>query len=111
MEMEILLYQISLVLAAKFTDKGMVSLRVVPKQSYVYFMVEDTGIGVPPEEAEHIFERFVQLDDYKEGTGIGLSLARSLSRRLGGDVVLDTSYTFGARFIFSLPLNPDAVMA
>lgn len=93
--------------AAKFTDKGMVSLRVVPKQSYVYFMVEDTGIGVPPEEAEHIFERFVQLDDYKEGTGIGLSLARSLSRRLGGDVVLDTSYTFGARFIFSLPLNEE----
>lgn len=41
METEILLYQISLVLAAKFTDKGMVSLRVVPKQSYVYFMVSE----------------------------------------------------------------------
>ena len=71
----------------------------------MYFLVEDTGIGVPPEEAEHIFEHFVQLDDYQVGTGIGLSLARSLGRRLGGDVVLDTSYTFGARFIFSLPLN------
>lgn len=91
--------------ANKFTEKGMVSLRVVPKQSFVYFLVEDTGIGVPPEEAEHIFEHFVQLDDYQVGTGIGLSLARSLGRRLGGDVVLDTSYTFGARFIFSLPLN------
>lgn len=91
--------------ANKFTDKGMVSLRVVPKQSFVYFLVEDTGIGVPPEEAEHIFEHFVQLDDYQVGTGIGLSLARSLGRRLGGDVVLDTSYTFGARFVFSLPLN------
>ena len=93
--------------ANKFTEKGMVSLRVVPKQSYVYFLVEDTGIGIPPEEAEHIFEHFVQLDDYKEGTGIGLSLARSLARRLGGDVILDTSYTFGARFVFSLPLNQD----
>lgn len=91
--------------ANKFTEKGMVSLRVVPKQSFVYFLVEDTGIGIPAEEAEHIFEHFVQLDDYQEGTGIGLSLARSLGRRLGGDVVLDTSYTFGARFIFSLPLN------
>ncbi|MCR5325628.1 MAG: hypothetical protein K6E37_02635 [Bacteroidales bacterium] len=91
--------------ANKFTEKGMVSLKVVPKQSFVYFLVEDTGIGVPPEEAEHIFEHFVQLDDYKEGTGIGLSLARSLARRLGGGVILDTSYTFGARFVFSLPLN------
>lgn len=93
--------------ANKFTEKGMVSLRVVPKQGFVYFLVEDTGIGIPAEEAEHIFEHFVQLDDYQEGTGIGLSLARSLGRRLGGDVVLDTSYTFGARFIFSLPLNQE----
>lgn len=93
--------------ASKFTEKGMVSLRVVPKQSFVYFLVEDTGIGIPAEEAEHIFEHFVQLDDYQEGTGIGLSLARSLGRRLGGDVVLDTSYTIGARFIFSLPLNEE----
>lgn len=93
--------------AGKFTGKGSVILRVVPKQSFIYFLVEDTGIGVPPEEAEHIFERFVQLDNYQEGTGIGLTLARSLSRRMGGDVVLDTSYTLGARFIFCLPLNEE----
>ena len=91
--------------AAKYTGEGSVVLRVVPKKSFVYFLVEDTGIGVPPEQAERIFESFVQLDDYREGTGIGLTLARSLSRSMGGDVVLDTSYTFGARFIFSLPLN------
>jgi signal transduction histidine kinase len=93
--------------AGKFTGKGSVILRIVPKQSFIYFLVEDTGIGVPPEDAERIFERFVQLDDYQEGTGIGLTLARSLSRRMGGDVVLDTSYTFGARFIFSLPLSEE----
>ena len=91
--------------ADKFTGEGSVVLRVVPKQSFIYFLVEDTGIGVPPDQAERIFERFVQLDDYREGTGIGLTLARSLSRSMGGDVVLDTSYTFGARFIFSLPLG------
>lgn len=91
--------------AAKYTGQGSVILRIVPKKSFVYFLVEDTGIGVPPEDAERIFERFVQLDDYREGTGIGLTLARSLSRSLGGDVVLDTSYTFGARFILSLPLD------
>ena len=90
--------------AVKYTGEGLVTLRMVNKQDLMYFLVEDTGIGIPPEEAEHIFEHFVQLDDYREGTGIGLSLARSLARRLGGDVVLDTSYTFGARFMFSLPI-------
>ncbi|MBO4340903.1 MAG: HAMP domain-containing histidine kinase [Bacteroidales bacterium] len=91
--------------AAKYTGQGSVTLRIVTKQESVFFLVEDTGIGVPAEEAEHIFEHFVQLDDYREGTGIGLPLARTLARRLGGDVVLDTTYSFGARFVFTLPLN------
>ena len=90
--------------AVKFTGEGLVNLRMVNKEGFLYFLVEDTGIGVPPEQAEHIFEHFVQLDDYQEGTGIGLSLARTLARRLGGDVILDTSYSFGARFVFSLPV-------
>ena len=71
-------------------------------QPSVSFVVEDTGIGIPAEEAEHIFEDFVQLDDYYDGTGIGLSVARSIARRMGGDVILDTSYTGGARFVFTL---------
>ena len=66
--------------------------------------VEDTGIGIPEEEAEHIFDEFVQLDEYYDGTGIGLTVARSIARRLGGDIVLDTSYKEGARFVYSLPL-------
>ena len=91
--------------AVKFTGEGSVILRIVARNDTLLFMVEDTGIGVPPGEAEHIFEHFVQLDDYQVGTGIGLSLARNLARKLGGDVILDTSYSFGARFVFSLPLN------
>ena len=69
------------------------------------FVVEDTGIGIPPEERERIFEKFVQLDDYYDGTGIGLTLARSIARRLGGDIVLDTDYTEGARFVLTLPVE------
>ena len=68
------------------------------------FVVEDTGIGVPAAEAEHIFEEFVQLDNYYDGTGIGLTVARSIARRLGGDVELDTAYQSGARFVMTLPL-------
>ena len=91
--------------AVKFTEEGSVCLRMVPKPGFVHYLVEDNGIGVPPEDAERIFDHFVQLDDYREGTGIGLSLARSLARRLGGEVTLDTSYAPGARFVFSLPLG------
>ncbi len=83
-----------------------VTLQVDVYKKKVLFIVEDTGIGVPPEEAEHIFEEFVQLDEYYDGTGIGLSIARSLARHMNGDVVLDTAYTGGARFVLTLPIKP-----
>ena len=81
-----------------------VSLRVSVEQDRVAYTIEDTGIGIPQEESERVFEEFVQLDEFYEGTGIGLTVARSIARRLGGDVVLDTTYTGGARFVFSLPI-------
>ena len=85
-------------------EKSRAVLRVTVDDGMVVFTVEDTGIGVPPEEAEHIFEEFVQLDKYYDGTGIGLTVARSLAHRLGGDVRLDTDYSSGARFVYTLPL-------
>jgi signal transduction histidine kinase len=94
--------------ACKFTaksDEKKVRLCVKATPDTVEMIVEDSGIGVPPEEAEHIFEEFVQLDEFYEGTGIGLTIARSMARRMGGDVTLDTSYSPGARFILSLPRN------
>ena len=83
-------------------QKQRVTLRVSRADGHVRFEVEDTGIGVPAKEAERIFDEFVQLDEYYDGTGIGLTVARSLARRLGGDVVLDPAYTSGARFVMSL---------
>ena len=73
------------------------------KADNVEIAVADNGIGIPKEEAERIFEEFVQLDEFYEGTGIGLTIARSLVQRLGGDITLDTSYTNGARFVLTLP--------
>ena len=83
--------------------KASVVLRMAVVGNSQQFIVEDTGIGIPADEAEHIFEEFVQLNDYYDGTGIGLTIARSIARRLGGDVVLDTTYQPGARFVMSLP--------
>jgi signal transduction histidine kinase len=87
--------------------QGKVLLRLAcaadsPQQ--LHFIVEDNGIGIPAEEAEHIFDEFVQLDDYYDGTGIGLTVARSIARRLGGNITLDTTYTDGARFVMTLPM-------
>ena len=89
--------------ARKFTKEGEVRLSIQQQPQTIDFIVEDTGIGVPAKEAEHIFDEFVQLDEYYDGTGIGLTVARSIARRLGGDIVLDTSYTGGARFVMTLP--------
>ena len=86
-------------------QKQRASLRLHVNGNVVQFIVEDTGIGVPAKEAEHIFEEFVQLDEYYDGTGIGLTVARSIAHRLGGDITLDTSYKAGARFVMSLPLS------
>ena len=90
--------------ARRYTKEGHIRLLVGKKDGVVRFTVEDTGIGVPPNEAEHIFQEFVQLNEYAEGTGIGLTVARSIARRLGGDVVLDTRYTGGARFVMTHPV-------
>lgn len=70
----------------------------------IAYVVEDTGIGIPPEETEHIFEEFVQLNGDYPGTGIGLTVARSMARRMQGDIWVDTSYTKGARFVVALPI-------
>ena len=90
--------------AERFTKEGGITLTIEQKGDKVQFVVEDTGIGIPASEAEHVFEEFVQLNEYSVGTGIGLTVARSICRRIGGDIVLDTSYTGGARFVMTLPL-------
>ena len=88
--------------AKKFTEQGQVTLQISNHEGQAYFVVEDTGTSIPVYQAERIFDEFVQLDEYSNGTGIGLSIARSLARRLGGDIVLDTTYTGGARFVMTL---------
>ena len=79
-------------------------LMVHVHESQVIFTVEDSGVSIPLWEAEHIFEEFVQLDEYYDGTGIGLTVARSLARRMGGDVWLDTTCTTATRFVMMLPM-------
>ena len=88
--------------ATKYTQRGSITIRAKQEGAVLKLMVEDTGSGIPEQEAEHIFDRFVKLDNFKEGIGLGLSLSRKLAEQLGGKVELDTTYQDGARFIVTL---------
>lgn len=93
--------------AKKFTTDGSVTLLVDAdlQDSKIIYAVTDTGMGVPVQEAERIFEPNVKLNSYFDGQGLGLTFARSIARRLGGDLVLDTTHTDkGARFVMTLPV-------
>ena len=92
--------------AIKNTEKGGVTLKARTVAQTLLITVEDTGCGIPADQAEHIFERFVKLDSFKQGIGLGLPLSRKLAEQLGGLVTLDTNYTPGARFVVTLPFEP-----
>ena len=94
--------------AIKNTKEGTITLKTSVLGNQLLIAVEDTGSGIPDDEAEHIFERFVKLDAFKEGLGLGLPLCRTLINRLGGNVLLDRTFKGpGSRFVITLPLNDD----
>ncbi len=92
--------------AMKFTPEGgSITMRCTKQDNMLAISIEDTGCGIPKEKADTIFEEFVQLDEFQNGIGIGLSLSRSIVRRLGGNIILDTSYLAGARFVLTMPVG------
>ncbi len=93
--------------ACKHTKQGEIRLGCSLDEApgYISFSVEDTGPGIPEDQAEHIFERFVKLNDFVQGTGLGLSICREIAKKMDGQVFLDTSYKGGSRFVFRLPVG------
>ncbi len=91
--------------AIKNTKEGSIKVKADASDSMLTLTVEDTGCGIPEGEAERIFERFVKLDEFKVGIGLGLYLSRTTATKLGGNLVLDSSYKNGARFVVTLPVK------
>jgi signal transduction histidine kinase len=91
--------------AVKNTETGsiVVDYSDDPQARKVTLSVTDTGCGVPPDKADEIFKRFEKLDNFKEGTGIGLNICKMIADGLHAESKLDSSYTGGARFLFILP--------
>lgn len=93
--------------AAKFTTQGyiLITTNLAKDNDMVEISVADTGEGVPDGMEERIFERFVKLDEFKQGTGIGLSICRKIATAFGGNIWLDQTYKKGARFVVQLPIK------
>jgi signal transduction histidine kinase/DNA-binding response OmpR family regulator/CHASE3 domain sensor protein len=96
--------------AVKFTDRGKVSLTVSANtDGWIQFVVQDSGIGIAPEQQEKIFDAFHQADGSTArkygGTGLGLSISRDLTGLLGGTLSLTSTPGEGSTFILSLPRN------
>lgn len=92
--------------ASKFTHEGSVTLayEVKKEENQLIFTVTDTGIGIPVEEQERVFERFMKLDNFSQGAGLGLSICRIVAERLGGYLRIDKGYTQGTRVIFCVSM-------
>lgn len=95
--------------ALKFTEQGEVELSVDENadEGVIRFMVTDTGIGIPEEHHEQVFENFYKVDSFKQGMGIGLPMSRKIAVLLGGDITIDKSYHNGTRMILTIPVNMD----
>lgn len=93
--------------AIKHTREGEIHIHasLTEHPGKLTFSVTDTGEGVPANQAERIFQRFEKLENSTTGNGLGLSICRNISKALGGEVKLDTSYTGGARFVFIHPID------
>lgn len=95
-----------LVNATKFTEEGSIVLELkMADAGTALFSVTDTGCGIPPEKQHLIFERFEKLNDFVQGSGLGLSICQLIVKYMNGKLWVDSGYTRGARFCFTHPLK------
>jgi signal transduction histidine kinase len=88
----------------------MVALELDSEDEVLRVIVRDTGIGIPPEYLDRIFDPFIQVDASEtrtqSGTGLGLTITRELARLLGGTVTVESAQGAGSTFTVELPADP-----
>ncbi len=94
--------------AIKFTsENGKIEVTILDKNDYISISVKDTGIGIPKDKADIVFERFRQVDSTlrreKEGSGIGLALVKTIIEKHGGTIKLESELGKGSEFIINMP--------
>jgi PAS domain S-box-containing protein len=100
--------------AFKFTEKGRIEFGYTLTERFLHFFVSDTGIGIPGDQCQKIFDRFYQIDHmmarHFEGTGLGLSISKAYVELLGGKIWVDSNLGKGSIFYFTLPYNRSSVV-
>ncbi len=89
--------------AAKFTSKGEIRFGYQVKNDMIEFKVSDTGIGIPADKVDRVFDRFVKLNDFAQGSGLGLSICKMIVMKAGGDMSVVSEEGKGSVFTFTLP--------
>jgi signal transduction histidine kinase len=95
--------------AVKYTDRGTIGFGYLKKEDFLEFYVNDTGIGIPKERQNAIFERFIQAEIIdkmaRQGAGLGLSISKAYVEMLGGRIWVESEVGIGSTFYFTLPYN------
>ncbi len=93
--------------AVKFTPSGQIDVNCEIVNNQIKIKVSDTGIGIPAEEHEKIFNRFYKLDTFSQGAGLGLCISRWITKLMDGDIKVESEPGKGSTFVLSLPANGD----
>lgn len=99
--------------AVKFTKSGRIDFGYETKGNLIQFYVKDTGIGIPEESIDRIFDRFIQVEQSMkksyEGAGLGLAISKGLVELLGGSIRAESEKGSGSTFYFTLPFTPSNI--
>lgn len=91
--------------AYKFTENGSITLAYKVTENSIHISVSDTGIGIDPKDHAQVFERFVKVNNFSQGTGLGLTICKTIIESLNGQINLISSLGSGSTFIISLPVS------
>lgn len=96
--------------AVKFTERGGIAITLTTEGDTIHFCVSDTGIGIPSESIDTIFDPFTQVaksnSSHQQGTGLGTSIVKRFVELMGGDVLVESRLGEGSRFRFRIPCHP-----
>lgn len=91
--------------AMKFTTEGSITFGYELRPNEIYFYVQDTGCGIPQDKLSNIFDRFIKLNSFAQGTGLGLPISMNIVKILGGHMSVESTVGKGSKFWFTLPIN------